>query len=179
MYEPLPRYRHLVFDLDNTLYPASCRLFDQIDVRKGEFVSNLLGVSYADAKKRQKELFYKHGTTLRGLMLEHGAEPGPFLDHAHSIDYSPVKPDAALVDAIANLPGRKLVFTNGTVRHAEAVMNNLGVTSLFDGIFDIVHADYIPKPTRAPYDVFLRHHNRRTNPRRLLRRHRPQSQSAA
>ena len=73
-----------VFDLDNTLYPASCRLFDQIDVRMGEFVSNLLGVSYADAKLRQKELYYKHGTTLRGLMLEHGTEPGPFLDHAHS-----------------------------------------------------------------------------------------------
>jgi putative hydrolase of the HAD superfamily len=163
----MSRFRDIdtwVFDLDNTLYPASCRLFDQIDLRMGEFVSNLLGVSYADAKLRQKELYYKHGTTLRGLMLEHGIAPGPFLDHAHSIDYSPVQPDPALANAITALPGRKLVFTNGTVRHAEAVMNNLGITSLFDGIFDIVHADYIPKPARAPYDQFLAHHT--VNPKR-------------
>jgi putative hydrolase of the HAD superfamily len=153
-----------VFDLDNTLYPASCRLFDQIDVRMGEFVSSFLNLSYADAKILQKQLYYKHGTTLRGLMQEHGAEPGPFLDHAHAIDYSPVKSDPALVEAITNLPGRKLVYTNGTVRHAEAVMNNLGVTSLFEGIFDIVHADYIPKPTRAPYDQFISHHS--VNPTR-------------
>jgi putative hydrolase of the HAD superfamily len=147
-----------VFDLDNTLYPASCRLFDQIDLRMGEFVSRKFGITYAEAKLRQKELYYKHGTTLRGLMIEHGQEPGPFLDHAHAIDYTPVKPDAALVNAIRDLPGRKLVFTNGTVRHAENVMNNLGITSLFDGIFDIVHADYLPKPARAPYDQFISHH---------------------
>jgi putative hydrolase of the HAD superfamily len=147
-----------VFDLDNTLYPASCRLFDQIDVKMGEFVSRALGVSYADAKKRQKELYYKHGTTLRGMMQEHDMKPEGFLDYVHGIDYSPVKADTHLANAIKALPGRKLVYTNGTVAHATNVMNNLGITSLFDGIFDIIHADYIPKPARAPYDVFLRHH---------------------
>jgi putative hydrolase of the HAD superfamily len=148
-----------VFDLDNTLYPASCRLFDQIDVRMGQFVSRLLNIPYAEAKQRQKELYYKHGTTLRGLMMEHKVDPGPFLSHAHNIDYAPVKPDEALARAITALPGRKLVFTNGTVSHAKAVMNNIGITSLFDGIFDIIHADYIPKPARAPYDVFLERHS--------------------
>lgn len=147
-----------VFDLDNTLYPASCRLFDQIDVKMGEFVSRTLGVSYPEAKARQKDLFYKHGTTLRGMMVEHGMEPAAFLDYVHAIDYSPVKADPHLVEAIAALPGRKLVFTNGTVRHAENVMRNLGVERLFDGIFDIVHSDYVPKPARMPYDQFVQHH---------------------
>jgi putative hydrolase of the HAD superfamily len=147
-----------VFDLDNTLYPASCRLFDQIDVKMGEFVSRALGLTYAEAKLRQKQLYYKHGTTLRGLMQEHDMQPEGFLDYVHGIDYSPVKADADLAKAIAALPGRKLVYTNGTVAHATNVMNNLGITNLFDGIFDIIHADYIPKPARAPYDVFLKHH---------------------
>jgi putative hydrolase of the HAD superfamily len=147
-----------VFDLDNTLYPASCRLFDQIDAKMGEFVSRSLGITYAEAKLRQKQLYYKHGTTLRGLMQEHDMQPEGFLDYVHGIDYSPVKADADLAKAIAALPGRKLVYTNGTVAHATNVMNNLGITNLFDGIFDIIHADYIPKPARAPYDVFLKQH---------------------
>jgi putative hydrolase of the HAD superfamily len=147
-----------VFDLDNTLYPASCRLFDQIDVRMGEFVSRNLGLSYADAKLRQKELFYKHGTTLRGLMQEHGLTPEGFLDYVHDIDYSAIKADAALSNAIHKLPGRKLVFTAGTVAHATRAMDRLGVTHLFEDIFDIVHADYVPKPQAAPYDAFLKKH---------------------
>lgn len=148
-----------VFDLDNTLYPASCRLFDQIDVKMGEYVSQLLGISYADAKKRQKELFYKHGTTLRGLMQELGHAPQGFLDYVHDIDYSGIAADAALAHEIARLPGRKLVFTAGTVAHATRAMDQLGVTHLFDDIFDIVHADYVPKPQRAPYEGFLRAHD--------------------
>ncbi len=154
-------FRHVdtwVFDLDNTLYPASCRLFDQIDVKMGEFVARALGMTYAEAKLRQKQLYYKHGTTLRGLMQEHDMKPEGFLEYVHGIDYSPVKADTDLAKAIKNLPGRKLVYTNGTVAHATNVMNNLGITDLFDGIFDIIHADYIPKPARAPYDVFLKHH---------------------
>ncbi len=85
-----------VFDLDNTLYPASCRLFDQIDVKMGEFVSKLMGISFVDAKAMQKQLYYKHGTTLRGLMQEHGLKPEGFLDYVHDIDYTPIAADAAL-----------------------------------------------------------------------------------
>jgi putative hydrolase of the HAD superfamily len=148
-----------VFDLDNTLYPASCRLFDQIDVKMGEFVAKALGVSYADAKLRQKQLYYKHGTTLRGLMQEYGLKPEGFLDYVHDIDYSAISADAVLTGAIHKLPGRKLVFTAGTVAHATRAMDRLGITHLFEDIFDIVHADYVPKPQAAPYDSFLRKHS--------------------
>jgi putative hydrolase of the HAD superfamily len=152
------RFDHVdtwVFDLDNTLYPASCRLFDQIDVRMGEFVSRLLGVDYAEAKRRQKELFYRHGTTLRGLMVEHGINPDGFLDYVHDIDHSPVCADAGLDEALHALPGRKLIFTNGTVAHAEKVLARLGITHHFGDIFDIVHSDFIPKPQIEPYRKFI------------------------
>lgn len=144
-----------VFDLDNTLYPASCRLFDQIDVKMGNFVSKLLDVDYAEAKRRQKEMFYKYGTTLRGLMTEHGITPDDFLDYVHDIDHSPVPLNKALDDALHALPGRKLIFTNGTVAHAEKVLARIGITHHFGDIFDIVHSDFIPKPEMEPYRKFV------------------------
>ena len=144
-----------VFDLDNTLYPASCRLFDQIDVRMGEFVSSLLKIGYAEAKTLQKQLYYTHGTTLRGLMVEHGINPVGFLDYVHDIDHAPVPADPALDEALHGLPGRKLVFTNGTVAHAEKVLARIGVTHHFGDIFDIVHADFVPKPDMEPYRKFV------------------------
>lgn len=153
-----------VFDLDNTLYPASCRLFDQIDVKMGEFVSKLMNVPYAEAKTLQKQLFYKHGTTLRGLMEEHGIHPDGFLDYVHDIDYSPIAADVALAEEIKKLSGRKLVFTAGTVAHATRAMDRLGVTHLFDDVFDIIHADYVPKPQRPPYESFVKKHG--VNPKR-------------
>jgi putative hydrolase of the HAD superfamily len=147
-----------VFDLDNTLYPASCRLFDQIDVKMGEFVSKLMNVPYAEAKAMQKQLYYKHGTTLRGLMEEHGLKPEGFLDYVHNIDYSSIAADPSLADELGKLPGRKLVFTAGTVAHATRAMDRLGVTHLFDDVFDIIHADYVPKPQRPPYESFVKKH---------------------
>jgi len=144
-----------VFDLDNTLYPASCRLFDQIDDRMGEFVSQLLGIEFAEAKRRQKELFYRHGTTLRGLMVEHGISPDGFLDYVHDIDHSPVPASPRLDEALHALPGRKLIFTNGTVTHAEKVLARLGIGRHFGDIFDIVHSDFIPKPQIEPYRKFI------------------------
>ena len=146
-----------VFDLDNTLYPASCRLFDQIDVRMGEFVSRLLKVEYAEAKRQQKQMFHKYGTTLRGLMVEHGINPDGFLDYVHDIDHSPVPPNPLLDQSLHGLPGRKLIFTNGTVAHAEKVLARLGVTHHFGDIFDIVHSDFIPKPEIEPYRKFVSH----------------------
>ena len=144
-----------IFDLDNTLYPASCRLFDQIDVRMGEFVSRLLNIEVAEAKLRQKEMFYKYGTTLRGLMTEHGVTPDDFLDYVHDIDHTPVPLNQPLDAALHALPGRKLIFTNGTVAHAEKVLARIGITHHFGDIFDIVHADFIPKPEMEPYRKFV------------------------
>ena len=144
-----------IFDLDNTLYPASCKLFDQIDVKMGNFVAKLLGVDYAEAKRRQKELFYKYGTTLRGLMTEHGVLPDDFLDVVHDIDHSPVPANPLLDSALHALPGRKLIFTNGTVAHAEKVLARIGITHHFGDIFDILHSDFIPKPEMEPYRKFV------------------------
>lgn len=148
-----------IFDLDNTLYPASCRLFDQIDRRMGEFISRLLKVDAVEAKRIQKDMFYRHGTTLRGLMSEHEVDPDAFLDYVHDIDHSPVPADPALAAALERLPGRKLIFTNGTVAHAERVLARLGVHAHFNGIFDIVHSDFIPKPVRSPYEKFVTAHD--------------------
>ena len=147
-----------IFDLDNTLYPARCRLFDQIDLRMGSFIAELLGVDRVAAKAVQKDYFYRYGTTLRGLMLEHGVAPDAFLDYVHDIDHSPVPADEPLARALEALPGRKLIFTNGTVAHAEKVLARLGVGSHFTGIFDIVHSDFIPKPQLEPYEKFLAVH---------------------
>jgi putative hydrolase of the HAD superfamily len=147
-----------IFDLDNTLYPSSCRLFDQIDERMGTFISDLLNVDRVEARRIQKKFFYEHGTTLRGLMTDHGVHPDAFLDFVHDIDHTPIPADPALADALQALPGRKLVFTNGTVAHADKVLARLGLGGHFSGIFDIVHADYIPKPELGPYEKFVRDH---------------------
>jgi putative hydrolase of the HAD superfamily len=147
-----------VFDLDNTLYPASCNLFDQIHRRMGEFIAELLGVDLEEAKLLQKIYFREHGTTLRGLMTVHGIDPAAFLDHVHRIDLSPVPRDAALAAALAALPGRKLVFTNGTVRHAENILSHLGIAGHFAGIFDIAACGYVPKPDPAGYAELVRRH---------------------
>jgi putative hydrolase of the HAD superfamily len=135
-----------VFDLDNTLYPAECDLFSQIDIRMATFVSRALGVDHAEARVLQKRYLVEHGTTLNGLMARHGLEPGPYLDFVHDIDLSPVAPAPDLARAIASLPGAKIVFTNGSRGHAERVTEKLGLGGLFDHVFSIEDATYIPKP---------------------------------
>lgn len=147
-----------VFDLDNTLYPAHSNLFAQVDQRMGRFISELLDIERDQARMIQKHYYRTYGTTLRGLMTEHGVDPHAFLDYVHDIDHSPVEADPALGAAIAELPGRKFVFTNGSVSHAEAVIARLGIGDPFEDKFDIVAADFVPKPERATYDKFLEKH---------------------
>lgn len=144
-----------IFDLDNTLYPASCNLFAQVDRRIGEFIAARFGLPYDEARRRQKRYFRDHGTTLRGLMVEHDIDPVPFLDYVHAIDTTPVAPSPALDRALAALPGRKLIHTNGSAAHAANVTARLGIAGRFDGVFDIVAAGYVPKPDPAPYRVLL------------------------
>ncbi len=147
-----------IFDLDNTLYPAECNLFAQVDQRMGSFIAELLGVSFEEAKRVQKEYYYRYGTTLAGLMAEHKLPPERFLDYVHDIDLAPVCEAPALGAAIGRLPGRKYIFTNGSRRHAERVAGKLGVLHLFDEVFDIVAGEYIPKPSPEAYDRFLKAH---------------------
>ena len=144
-----------VFDLDNTLYPAGQNLFAQIDVRMTAFIQDALKVDRDEAYRVQKEFLGEYGTTLSGLMNEHGLPPGPFLDFVHDIDVSVLKADPHLADALDALPGKKFIFTNGTVQHAENVTKQLGIADLFDDVFDIVAADYRPKPHAAIYPEML------------------------
>jgi putative hydrolase of the HAD superfamily len=140
-----------VFDLDNTLYPATCRLFDQIDRRMGAFIAARFACDAAEARTIQKGLFRKYGTTMRGLMTEHGVDPDAFLAFVHDIDYGPVPAMPALDLALAALDGRKIVFTNASIGHAERVLARLGVGRHFEATFDIVAAGYAPKPDPATY----------------------------
>ncbi len=148
-----------VFDLDNTLYPASSSLFPQIDIRMRQFIAQRLGLELEEAFVLQKRYYREFGTTLRGLMLVHGLEPAAFLDHVHDIDHSVLDVAPRLDAVLSRLPGRKLIFTNGSERHAERVLDRLGIAAHFDGIFDIVAADYIPKPSPETYHrMVARHH---------------------
>lgn len=161
MTHPLPQPEQVetwLFDLDNTLYPASCRLFDQIDRRMGVYIQKLLALGAEEARAVQKAYFRDHGTTLRGLMTLHDVDPEDYLGFVHDIDHSPVEPNRHLTEALERLPGRKLIFTNASVGHAEKVLDRLGIEGHFEAIFDIAHASYIPKPAEAPYDVLIERH---------------------
>ena len=147
-----------IFDLDNTLYPASCRLFDQVDRRIGQFIAERFALDSESARVLQKRYFRDYGTTLRGLMTEHGVNPSQFLDYVHEIDHSPVPPSPALAAALGRLAGRKLVFTNGSRSHADRVMARLGVAGHFEAVFDIADAGFAPKPDPASYQALLAHH---------------------
>jgi putative hydrolase of the HAD superfamily len=146
-----------VFDLDNTLYPADCNLFAQIDRRMGEFIAQELGLTLEEAQTLRKRYYYEHGTTLAGLVRMHGISPHAFLDYVHDIDLSAIAAAPDLAVAIDALPGRKFVFTNGSRKHAEAVAARLGVLGRFEQIFDIHALEYIhPKPTEEAYRRFAR-----------------------
>jgi putative hydrolase of the HAD superfamily len=147
-----------IFDLDNTLYPASCRLFDQVERRIGEYVQQLLKLEPEAARAVQKQYFRDHQTTLNGLMIHHKIRPQEFLEFVHHIDLSAVMADAVLDAALERLPGRKLIYTNGSVRHAENVMGRLGVARHFEGIFDIAAAAFVPKPEISAYRALVARH---------------------
>jgi putative hydrolase of the HAD superfamily len=145
-----------IFDLDNTLYPASSGLFNQISQRMGAFVSRTLAIDLAAAHVVQKQLFLEHGTTMRGLMLLHGVDPHVFMEDVHDIDLTVLEPALLLDRALAALPGRKLIHTNASVPYAEKVLARLGVERHFSGIFDIAAAEWQPKPEPTGYETLRR-----------------------
>ncbi len=148
---PLDHVEAWVFDLDNTLYPASCNLFAQIDRRMTAFIAGFLGIDEIEARRIQKHYYREYGTTMRGLMSEHGMDPAAFLDFVHDIDHSPVEASAALDRTLRALEGPKYVFTNGSERHAAAVLERRGIAHHFDAVFDIAAADFLPKPEPSVY----------------------------
>ncbi len=147
-----------IFDLDNTLYPAESNLFAQIDQRMGAFIANYLDLPFERARYFQKLYYRQYGTTLAGLMQVHDMDPQAFLDYVHDINLDPVPVMPQLANAIGNLPGRKLIYTNGSRRHAERVADKLGVLNLFDGITDIVSTDFVPKPAADAYARMIKAH---------------------
>lgn len=151
-----PRFTHIrdwIFDLDNCLYPASAGLFELIDERMGAYIQRLLSCDPAEARRVQKYHFHTHGTTLAGLMKEHGVDPNHFLEEVHSIPLDRVQPDSRLASALRRLPGRKVVFTNGDAPYARRVLEAIGVHDRFDHLHDIHASSYRPKPDPHGYEL--------------------------
>jgi len=147
-----------VFDLDNTLYPADCDLWPKIDQRITLYLAHLFGLDGLSARALQKYYYQRYGTTLRGLMEEYGIGPEEFLRFTHDVDRSSLLPNIELAAAISALPGRKLILTNGSREHALRTAEALGLKALFDEIFDIAAADFLPKPAAATYERFFDRH---------------------
>ena len=147
-----------VFDLDNTLYPHHLNLWQQVDERIRAYIMDFLKLGREEAFRVQKDYYKRYGTSMRGLMTEHGMRADDFLNYVHEIDHSPLEPNPALGAAIEKLPGRKLILTNGTRAHADAVMRRLDIHTHFEDVFDIVAADLEPKPLPQTYDKFLKLH---------------------
>jgi putative hydrolase of the HAD superfamily len=148
----LAHIRNWIFDLDNTLYPSSADLFALIDARMGEYIGGLLGVDRIAARKVQKGYFHAHGTTLAGLMADHQVDPHEFLRFVHDVPMDRLVPDHRVIDGIARLPGRRIVFTNGDASYAARVLDKLGLGDLFETIYDIHLLDYRPKPYAEGYE---------------------------
>ena len=150
----IPALAHIdswIFDLDNTLYPARSNLFERIDARMTAYVARLLDVDPVEARRVQKLYFHGHGTTLAGLMAEHNVDPHDFLADVHDIEMDVLEHDAPLAAALARLPGRKLVFTNGDRPYALKVLDRLGLGGSFEGVHDIVAMELRPKPDPGAY----------------------------
>jgi putative hydrolase of the HAD superfamily len=160
-HDPAPDLAHVdtwIFDLDNTLYPPECDLFALIDDRMQAFVERSIGLGPVEARALQKRYYHEHGTTLAGLMADHGVDPREFLDEVHEISLDRLERDGALALGLERLPGRRLVFTNGSERHARRVLDALGIEALFDEVFDIEACDLIPKPQPDAFARLIARH---------------------
>ena len=148
-----------IFDLDNTLYSADSGIFQQVHELMGKFVSSHLNIDVEEAKIIQKKYYKQHGTTLRGMMDNHGVDPDHFLAEVHKLDYSIVAPNHQLNEELKKLNGRKIIYTNANMQHTLDVLERIELSSFFDEIFDIKMANYIPKPEIAPYEQIIKQYN--------------------
>ena len=162
----LKNFDNWIFDLDNTLYPVTANLFDQIDRRMCGYIAKFLNVGEAEAYKIQKRYFREHGTSLKGMMENHKMDPIPYLDYVHQIDLSVISPDDQMENALDKLPGKKIVFTNASFVYAENVLKRLGISHQFEDIFDITAAHYLPKPDPIVYRQVVKKYD--INPKRSV-----------
>ena len=147
-----------IFDLDNTLYSGKTKVFDQVDKRMSKYISEKLNISVEEARKIQKNYFYKYNTTLNGMIKNHKIDPDEFLEFVHNIDIDFLQKDPKLSKEIEKLNGKKIIFTNGSRKHALNVTKKIGIDKFFDDIFDIVDCDFIPKPSIEPYKMLVTKH---------------------
>ena len=156
--KPFNSIKFWIFDLDNTLYSGKTKVFEQVDKRMSKYISNKLNISIEEAKKIQKNYFYEYNTTLNGMIKNHKINPDEFLDFVHDINIDFLQKDLELAKEIEKLDGKKIIFTNGSRKHAINVTKQIGIDQLFDDIFDIVDAEFIPKPSLEPYKKLVKKH---------------------
>ena len=147
-----------IFDLDNTLYSGKTKVFEQIDKKMSKYISEKLNVSIEEAKKIQKNYFYEYDTTLNGMIKNHQINANEFLEFVHDIDIDFLKKDVQLDQELQNLKGKKIIFTNGSRKHAINVTRKIGIEKHFDDIFDITDSEFMPKPSKEPYKKLVEKH---------------------
>jgi putative hydrolase of the HAD superfamily len=148
--------KYWIFDLDNTLYSGQTKVFSEVDKKMSAFISKKMSVDLIKAKEIQKKYFYESGTTLSGLMKHDGIDPHEFLEFVHDIDISWLPKDLLLKEELIKIKEKKYIFTNGSHAHVENVTKQLGIDGLFDGVFDIIDANFIPKPHIDPYKKIMK-----------------------
>jgi putative hydrolase of the HAD superfamily len=152
------KIRAWVFDLDNTLYPTGATIYDKIGARMTTYVGRVAGLEPGPALELQERYYHQYGATLSGLMKHHGVDPRDFLDFVHDVDLDCVEPDPELAALVAGLPGARIVFTNGARDYAERLTARLGLSGMFDDLFDIEAAGFAPKPERAAFERLIERH---------------------
>ena len=150
--------KYWIFDLDNTLYSGKTKVFEQVDKKMSKYISNKLNISIEEARKIQKNYFHEYNTTLNGMIKNHKVDPDEFLEFVHDINIDFLQQDLELAEEIEKLEGKKIIFTNGSRKHAINVTKKIGIDQLFDDIFDIVDSDFIPKPLSEPYKKLVEKH---------------------
>ena len=151
--------KYWIFDLDNTLYSGQTKVFDQVSKKMSEYISKKLNISTVEAKEIQKNYFHEYNTTLNGMIKNHKIDANEFLEFVHNIDIDFLKKDQMLSEELNKLDGKKIIFTNGSRKHALNVTKRIGIDQYFDDIFDIVDCEFVPKPAIQPYKKLVEKHN--------------------
>ena len=155
----LKSIKYWIFDLDNTLYSGQTRVFDQVSKKMSEYISKKLNISTVEAKEIQKNYFHEYNTTLNGMIKNHKIDANEFLEYVHNIDIDFLKKDQMLSEELNKLDGKKIIFTNGSRKHALNVTKRIGIDQYFDDIFDIVDCEFVPKPAIQSYKKLVEKHN--------------------
>ena len=151
----LTNIKNILFDCDGVLYQDLEAVFGQVSKKMTEYISKKLNIDLIKAKELQTNYFHKYNTSLNGLMIHHDIPPREFLDYVHDIDLSFLEEDKTLKYELENIKLNKYVFTNGSKEHVKNITTHLGIDDQFNGVFDIVDAEYHPKPEAITFDLMV------------------------